>query len=129
MGEPSKYVCQMNAEISALKSEAHQMQLRFPALDQESLRILVYSDAGFGIREDGSSQIGYAIFLVDDSGKAALLGFKSQKSARVVRSSVAGETLAFTAAYDAAFVMTTHNLLNYGFPCPHAYVTGQQSTI
>jgi hypothetical protein len=74
-------------------------------LNVNSLQLVAYSDASFANRSDKSSQIGYVICLTDSSKQCCILQFRSQKARRVVRSSTAGETLAFAEAFDAAFIL------------------------
>jgi hypothetical protein len=81
------------------------LALSFPALDVESLHMVVYADASFANRRDKSSQLGYVVCLRDKTGTMCILGYRSCKSWRVVRSAMAAETLAFTAAFDAAFTV------------------------
>jgi hypothetical protein len=64
--------------------------------------MVVYSDSSFANNADGSTQIGYIILLADCSGQCCFLSFRSLKARRVIRSSTAGETIAFAEAYDAA---------------------------
>jgi hypothetical protein len=53
-----------NATIQRLLN-APEESMRFPMLDQDTLRIYVYCDASFTNNEDMSSQMGYIDFLTD----------------------------------------------------------------
>lgn len=79
--------------------------LKHHALDENSLRLVVFSDASFANNPDMSTQLGYLVTLTDQSGKSNILHFTSYKSKRVVRSVLAGETHAFADAFDVAFTM------------------------
>ena len=65
----------------------------------------VYSDASFASNSDNSSQIGYIILLADDHNSCHVLSYCIKKSKRVVRSIMAGEAYAFSAAFDETFVI------------------------
>lgn len=79
--------------------------LAYPTLDAKSLRLVVYSDVSFNNAVGNRSQLGYIITLADRSNRCAILHFRSYKSSRVTRSSTAGETLAFSDAFDHAYLM------------------------
>ena len=54
---------------------------------------------------DGGSQGGYVVFLSDNKDIGCPLSWKSTKTKRIVRSTLAAETLAFTEGADTAFLM------------------------
>ena len=85
------------------------LTLKFPQLDQDSLRLTVYCDASFNKHSDHTSQLMYIILLSDSTDNCLILQFSSQKSRRVTRSTMAAETFAFADAFDAAFSLK-HNL-------------------
>jgi hypothetical protein len=92
----------MNKPLARLKDTAD-LALSYPALDVDTIRMVVYADSSFANRRDKSSQLGYVVCRRDKTGTVCILGYRSCKSWRVVRSAMAAETLAFTAAFDAAF--------------------------
>lgn len=47
--------------------------LKFRELDIGTIKIVVYSDESFSSKNDGSSQVGYQIFIADKSHNANLL--------------------------------------------------------
>jgi hypothetical protein len=94
----------INNVVHHLRSTAD-IRLLFPKLDAESLHLLVYTDAAFGIRDDKSSQGGYVVLLSDNSKKCCFLAYHSGKTRRVARSSMAAETLAFADGFDCAFTL------------------------
>lgn len=90
--------------IKHLKRTPH-LKLNYPNLDLSSLHIFVYSDLSFQNNRDYASQLGYIIVLADQSNRCAIIQYSSHKSKRVVRSSMAAETLAFSDAFDNAFII------------------------
>jgi hypothetical protein len=84
--------------------------LPFPSLNLDTTRIAVYCDASFANRDDLSSQLGYLVFLTDNTGRANLIHFSSTKSRRVVRSVLTGETMAVASGFDWGFLLQ-HDLL------------------
>ena len=67
---------------------------------------MVYSDAAHANLPDGSSSTGgFVVFLVGDNKKSCPLYWESKKIKRVVKSSLAAETLATTEAVDMAFYL------------------------
>jgi Reverse transcriptase (RNA-dependent DNA polymerase) len=95
-------VSAMNKKLARLK-DTSDLELCFPALDVDTLHMVVFVDSSFANRRDKSSQLGYVVCLRDKTGTMCILGYRSCKSWLVVRSAMAAETLAFTAAFDAAF--------------------------
>ena len=65
-----------------------------------TFKLVVYADASHGYLSDGGSQLGYLIFLVGENQKSSLLNWQSKRIKRVVRSSLAAETLALSDAID-----------------------------
>jgi hypothetical protein len=100
-----KDVRAINDRVRYLRRTNAEVRLHFPRLDMQTLHMVVYTDASFGTREDKSSQGGYVVLLADRSKRCCFLGFHSSKIKRIVRSSMAAETLAFGAAFDAAFTL------------------------
>jgi hypothetical protein len=92
-------VNEVNKIIRYLKKTQY-VQLRYPALDSRSLRLLVYADASFNNREGNRSQLGYPVLLSDATGRFSIITYKSDKSKRVTRSSFAGECFAFADGFD-----------------------------
>ena len=63
----------------------------------------VFSDAAHANLKNEASQLGYVILLVDERGTTNLIKWNSKKISRVVKSSLAAETLALLEAADNAF--------------------------
>ena len=80
----------------------------FPKLnDLRNCTMVVYSDASLGNLPNGvSSAGGHIIFLRDTDGKICPLYWESRKIRRVVRSTLAAETLAASDAVDNAFYLS-----------------------
>jgi transposase InsO family protein len=93
-----------NKVIKHLKSHP-ELALRYPELDKRTLRLLAYSDASLHNNSDTSSQLGYVILLADATGLCCVLSFRSFKSKRIARSSMAAETMAFADTFDASFAI------------------------
>jgi hypothetical protein len=81
------------------------LPLRFPKLDLSTLHLQVYSDALYANNPDGSSQLGYIIFLADENGICQPLFWSSHKSRRVIQSVLGSETLALADAFDMAYAL------------------------
>ncbi|OSX79162.1 hypothetical protein BU14_0085s0013 [Porphyra umbilicalis] len=99
-----RHVRALNATLKAARARQG-LNLRYPPLDTTSLRLRAYADASFATNDDHSSQLGYIIMLADASRRVHVLGFSSRKSKRVVRSVMAGEVYALTAAFDEAYIL------------------------
>ena len=82
--------------------------LRYNKLENlEQLSIECYSDASFGNLQGGGSQGAYVIFLVDMSGNRCLVSWQSRKVRRVVKSTLAAETLALLDAAEAGIYLAS----------------------
>ena len=75
----------------------------FPKLDEKSLKVIVYTDASFGNLNDGVDSMGANIvFLADKGDKCFPLDWTANKVKRVVKSTIAAETLALANGLDNA---------------------------
>ena len=86
----------------------HKVCLRFPStVPVEDWRLICISDAGWATRENGDSQGGYLLLLAEskmlkrERARCWLVDWSSKKMKRMVRSSVAAETLAGQNGLDA----------------------------
>ena len=79
--------------------------IKIGKLNLENLKISAYSDASFASLDQGASQLGYIIFVQDDSGKCVPVTWASKKIRRVARSSLTAETLAAVETIDSAIVV------------------------
>ena len=66
---------------------------------------MVFSDASFGNVKNGGSQGGFIIFLSDETNSVTPLSWSSKRLKRVVRSTMAAETLALLQAVDGAIYL------------------------
>ena len=64
-------------------------------------KLVVYSDASYNL-ENGSSQGGFCIFLQHFNGNSSLILWQSKKICRMVKSTMAAETLALVDAAEAS---------------------------
>jgi hypothetical protein len=102
--DPRLYTKKLNAIVLHLKKTVDRV-LKFPKLDLSTLYLRVYSDASYASNSDGSSQLGYIIFLCDASGTCQPLFWSSKKSKRITRSVLGSETMALADAFDKAFAI------------------------
>lgn len=94
-------VIELNKVIRKIKSEIVKLNFQYLG-DDESLKLVVYSDASLGNMSDGGSQGGYVVMLVGDNRRFSPIAWQSKKIRRVVRSTIAAETLALADAVDSA---------------------------
>ena len=112
-----KHLQEANKVIRRIKSE--QVDLKLHNLGSGQLSLLVYTDASLGNLPGGGTQGGYIIFLANEKGKVIPICWNSKKIRRVVRSTLAGETLAMAEGIDVAiFVSTLFTELTKGTPAP-----------
>jgi hypothetical protein len=81
-----------------------EVRLVFPKLTG-SMRLVCYADASFAGNVDHSSQLGCLLMFLDSENNTHILNWFSRKSARVTVSILTAETLAVTAAVDAAYAV------------------------
>lgn len=81
--------------------------LRFPKLDLRGASLECYSDASFANLADSGSQGGFVICLRDGSRKRCPLMWQSRRVRRVVKSTLAAETLALLDCAEAAVYLAT----------------------
>ena len=94
------------------------------------MKLVIYADAAHGNLANGASQDGYLIFLVGENNKCVLLNLQSRRIWRVVRSSLAAETLALSDAADNGIYlakMLSELLFNNSYCVPTEVVTDSKS--
>ena len=90
------------------KVKQRRVTLQFQPLDcADGFTIECYGDASFGNLSNGGSQGGFVIFLVDSHGAKCPLAWQSKKVRRVVKSSLAAETLALLDVAEAGVYLAT----------------------
>ena len=89
------------------KACTFESSMYFPCLgDVTKYKLVVYSDASHANLPDGvSSAGGFVIFLVGENGNSCPLYWEAKKIRRVVKSTLASETLAAVEAVDMAFYL------------------------
>ena len=78
-------------------------EVKFPALNLSSLKILTFTDASLGNLNNGTgSTHGSIAWICDNSGKCCPLFWQSKKIKRVVRSTLAAEALSLQEGLEAS---------------------------
>ena len=95
---------QLNDAINCVKNSPR-LTLKYPKLDHDTLHLRAYADASFASNKDLTSQLGYLILLCDGNNRCHVINYASRKSRRVVKSIMAGEVYAFSAAFDVSFLL------------------------
>ena len=72
----------------------------------KDLKLCVYTDASYDNLPYGGSQGGHIIFLSDSYNNSCPIAWRSTKIKRVVKSTLAAETLAFVDGAEQAFLMS-----------------------
>lgn len=75
----------------------------------DSAYVLLFVDGSFATNDDGTSQLGFATFLLDQSDRTSCFAFYSYKSKRIVRSVLGAEAYAFSDGIDMA-ILLRHDL-------------------
>jgi hypothetical protein len=89
-----------NKVVKKIKSEDVSLSYR-KLTNIGECSIECYSDASFGNLTDGGSQGGYIVFIVDDIGRRCPVTWQSRRIRRVVKSTLAAETLALLDSAEA----------------------------
>ena len=76
--------------------------IKFPKLDLKTTKIQLFTDASFNNLPNGGSQAGQIIFLTDSYNNCCPIYWNSSKIKRVVRSTIAAETLSLSDGCDVA---------------------------
>ncbi len=79
------------------------VSLKFPKLNLDTIRVIVFSDASFANNYYITSQLGHIVFIAAREGNAAPIYFKSYKALRVTCSVMAAEFTAFSDAFDMGY--------------------------
>ena len=129
-GATVQTIHEANRIVSKLKSK--KVILNFQYLGRDSaLKMVTFSDASFGNLSDGGTQGGHFIVLMGENGRFSPLSWQSRRVKRVVRSTLAGETLAMSEGIDnAIFLSTLFSELTAGdviHPAPITCVTDNHS--
>ena len=82
--------------------QTQKSKLTIKKIDLANVRISIFTDASFANLIGGASQLGFIIFINDDSGNSAPIAWSSKKARRVARSTLTAETLAAVEGVDSA---------------------------
>lgn len=122
-----------NEEINALNARLSWQQehpdrgLRFKKLDESTLQVVVFVDAGFAGNKDLSSQIGYVITLRDATGTCNIIHWSSKKCRRVTRSVTASELFGLVEGFDTGSCIKATQDQLYGRQIPLVICTDSKS--
>ena len=94
----------LNKIITHIKSEEN--RICFPNLDLNTVKLIVYTDACFNNLPDGGRPGGYIIFITDHQNRCSPLVWNSSKIKRVVRPTLAAETLALNEGCETAIYIS-----------------------
>ena len=97
-------------------AQSRSVAVRFPKLADKQLSIECFSDASFGNLANGGSQGGYLIFATDYEGNRCLIAWQSRCVRRVVKSTIAAETLALLDAAEAGIYYSVLIAQSMGIP-------------
>lgn len=99
INEANRVVCKLKAKS---------VELNFQQLGKDSnLKIVTFTDASFANLSDGGTQGGHLIVLMGDNGLFSPISWQSKRIKRIVRSTLAGETLAMSEGIDNAIFLST----------------------
>ncbi|KAA8494373.1 Retrovirus-related Pol polyprotein from transposon TNT 1-94 [Porphyridium purpureum] len=98
------------------------VKLRYEPLNINALQLRVFADASYASNLDHTSQIGFAIFLGDNTERVHYLHAQSNKCRQVAHSVLSAELLALCHAFDFAEAIQTE-LLRHGLSVPIVLAT------
>ena len=88
------------------KAKSNTVRQRFRDLgDVKRAELISFSDASLGNLKDGASQSGHIIFLVGKNGNYSPISWQSKKIRRVIKSTLAEETLAFQEDAENCYIL------------------------
>ena len=95
-----------NKSVKKLKSE--HISLQYPNMGSlKETRIVGYNDAAFANLKNSGSQGGFIIFLAGSNGNYAPIHWQSTRIKRVIKSTIAAETLELLEAAEHCFFVRT----------------------
>ena len=108
-----QHLIDINKLVKRVKSE--NISLKFENLQTSEYKLVIFSDSSFGNLNNGGSQGAFVIFLLGQNGQCCPLSWNSKRIRRVVRSTLAAETLAMADALDeGVFICILFSELMYG---------------
>ena len=98
------------------KVMSHSIKLCYQNLGpRECLKFVTFTDAAYANLIDGGSQEAYFIFLVGENEARNLISWQSWRIKRIIKSTLAAETLAFGGGIDATvYVSSLFTEIYYG---------------
>ena len=97
---------QLRAYKTIKKLKFNEVKLRFPNIGQvEKAHLVSFSDASLANLKNGGSQGGGIISIVGENGEYAPLSWNSKKIKRMVKSTIAAETLALLEGSENCFLL------------------------
>ena len=97
-------VLSVNKIVKKVKNELS--EIHFPCLDPRSLHIRCYSDASFNNFPNSGREGGYIVFPCDSPDRCCPLAWSSTKLKRVIRSTLAAETLLMVDSSETAIYLS-----------------------
>lgn len=99
-------ISEANRVVCKLKAKS--VELNFQPLGKDSeLKMVAFTDASFANLSDGGTQGGHLIVLMGEHGQFSPISWQSKRIKRIVRSTLAGETLAMSEGIDSAIFLST----------------------
>lgn len=89
----------MNETARYHKSTA-KLTIQYPVLYKQNRSLYLFIDAGYNTNDEGKSQLGFIIFLVDRYNMSHFLHWSSAKCSRITNSMITGESHAFSQRFD-----------------------------
>ena len=95
----------LNKVVERIQKDA--LRIHYPRLDElQSCSIEVFTDASFASLNDGGSQGAFIVFLKDTAGKRCPLYWQTRRLKRVVKSTLAAETMALLEGAEAGVYLS-----------------------
>ena len=96
------------ANKTVRKVMSHSIKLCYQNLGpSECLKFVTFTDAAYANLIDGGSQGAYFIFLAGENGACNLISWQSWRIKRIVKSTLAADTLAFGEGIDATMYVSS----------------------
>ena len=126
-----EHLLKANKVLKNVKDQ--QVVLTFPRMkNMQDCTFVTYSDSSFNNLDNGGSQEGFKMFLTDNIGNSSSVIWQSKKIRRVVKSTMAAETLALVDAAEASFWLSklfveicSGNKIQINMPL-HFYIDSKQ---